>query len=407
MTDQVDSEPLDLELEDESDRYHRQSLISWWDQDRLRDAKVLVVGAGALGNELVKNLVMMGIGTIVLIDMDTIENSNLARCVFFRPDDDGREKAPTLAARAAEINPDVKIVPVVGDVRLALGLGLFDEVDIVLGGLDNREARMFVNQACYKTSTPWIDGAIEGLMGVARVFDPPRTACYECTMHEHEYEQMAKRKTCALLTRDEMIDGKVPTTSTSASVIAAIQVQEAVKLMHSDRFETAPDFGGKGFQFVGLTHDSYIVDYPPKPDCMAHDTYDLEQAEWVDARSTFAQLLATAEEKLGPGAIIELEQEILLSAKCGGCGAEETFNAPVDSLDQGAGMCPDCGQEWRLDFTHAIGPESALLELTPVEIGLPAAEIITGRLALDRVFLRAYDSDGAIAQLESATRATK
>lgn len=397
---------LDVEFDDTADRYHRQSLISWWDQDRLKDAKVLVVGAGALGNELVKNLVMMGVGTTIVIDMDTVENSNLARCVFFRPGDDGRPKAELLASRAREINPDVEVIPVVGDVRLDLGLGVFDDVDVVLGGLDNREARMFVNQSCYKTSTPWVDGAIEGLMGVARVFSPPETACYECTMHESEYEVMAKRKTCALLTRDEMEDGKVPTTSTSASVIAAIEVQEAVKIIHADRFETAPDFGGKGFQFVGLTHDSYVVNYPPKPDCMSHDTYELGGAVSFSPGTNFRTILQAARDQLGDGATLELEQEILVSATCGGCGATEKFLKPVDALGQGAGICPDCGQEWRLNFTHAIsGDSDELLDCTAADLSLPPAEIITGRSGMERRFFRLYGNEGAIARIRASVEA--
>src|SRR4051812_49394563 len=101
-----------LEFEDEHDRYHPQSLISWWDQDRLRAATVMVVGAGALGNEIVKNLALAGVGRIVVADFDQIENSNLARCVFFRESDEGRPKAEVLAARAMELNPDVDVVAV-------------------------------------------------------------------------------------------------------------------------------------------------------------------------------------------------------------------------------------------------------------------------------------------------------
>jgi adenylyltransferase/sulfurtransferase len=72
-----------IEVELTDSRYHRQELITWWDQSRLSNSKVLVVGAGAIGNEVVKNLAMVGAGFISIVDMDSIENSNLARCVFF------------------------------------------------------------------------------------------------------------------------------------------------------------------------------------------------------------------------------------------------------------------------------------------------------------------------------------
>ncbi|MEY3736775.1 MAG: hypothetical protein RLZZ251_491, partial [Actinomycetota bacterium] len=68
----------------EEDRYARQTLIKWWDQKALLKSHVLVVGAGALGNEIVKNLALVGVGNISIVDMDHIENSNLARCIFFR-----------------------------------------------------------------------------------------------------------------------------------------------------------------------------------------------------------------------------------------------------------------------------------------------------------------------------------
>src|SRR5258707_3325621 len=78
---------------DESDRYGRLRLIPWWRQERLSAARVLVVGAGALGNEVLKNLALLGVGTVYVIDLDTIETSNLSRSVLFRAEDGGQSKA--------------------------------------------------------------------------------------------------------------------------------------------------------------------------------------------------------------------------------------------------------------------------------------------------------------------------
>src|SRR3954471_13616406 len=92
---------------DDSDRYSRLRLIPWWRQEKLASAKVLVVGAGALGNEVLKNLALLGVGTTYVIDLDTVEPSNLSRSVLFRAEDGGRGKAEVAARRACEINPDV------------------------------------------------------------------------------------------------------------------------------------------------------------------------------------------------------------------------------------------------------------------------------------------------------------
>src|ERR1700710_2812493 len=87
-------------LIDDDDRYSRLRLIPWWRQERLAAAKVLVVGAGALGNEVIKNLALLGIGTTYLIDLDDVEPSNLSRSVLFRQADGGRPKAVVAAERA-------------------------------------------------------------------------------------------------------------------------------------------------------------------------------------------------------------------------------------------------------------------------------------------------------------------
>src|SRR6478672_1462126 len=101
---------------DDSDRYARLRLIGWWDQDRLRAAKVIVVGAGAIGNEVLKNLALLGIGHIWVIDFDRIENSNLARSVLFRAEDCGKSKASSAAEAMRSINPDVHITSIDGNV---------------------------------------------------------------------------------------------------------------------------------------------------------------------------------------------------------------------------------------------------------------------------------------------------
>jgi molybdopterin/thiamine biosynthesis adenylyltransferase len=394
-------ERLVSEIKEATDRYHRQSLITWWDQSLLAQATVLVVGAGALGNEIVKNLALIGVGRIVVVDMDTVENSNLARCVFFRVKDEGAPKAMVLAARAAELNPDVEIVPVVADIRLGVGLCAFAEADVVLGGLDNREARLFVNQACWKTGTPWVDGAIEGLMGVVRVFTPPSPPCYECTLSALDHELMAARRTCSMLTREQMLSGRTPTTATSASVVAAMQVQEAVKLLHSERLG-APTLAGAGFQFVGLTHDSYVVRYAPREDCMSHDTYDLAEAKVAEHDMSFGELLALAREDLGESAVLELEHEIVLGASCSQCGAAQEIRQPLHALSAGAGLCTQCANQWRLELAHCIDSDSPLLQSTSADIGLPPGDVVVARAGMSRRFYALTGPESAIALLRAS-----
>src|SRR5229473_3795886 len=249
------------------DRFSRFRLIGWWDQEKIRAARVLVIGAGALGNEILKNLALLGFSNIVVVDLDSIESSNLSRSILYRAKDIGRRKADVAAEAVREIFSEASVHPITANVVTGLGLGLFGWADLVLAGLDNREARLWINRSAWKMNKPWIDGAIEGINGVARVFLPGSAPCYECTLGEMDWKLLERRMSCNLLRHEANVEGKVPTTPTISSIIAGIQVQEAVKLIHG-----MPTLAGHGFVFEGLQHSSYRVEYTVNPDCMSHYT---------------------------------------------------------------------------------------------------------------------------------------
>ena len=372
---------FDLNQSDfEEDRYSRLRLIPWWDQAKLSSASVMVIGAGAIGNELIKNLALLGIGKILIFDMDSIENTNLTRSVLFRAKDVGRYKAEVAAERAAEMNPDVHTKAFVANIIDDVGLGVFRRADVVLGGLDNREARLAINQFCYKVNRPWIDGAIEALNGFARVFVPGRGACYECTMTELDWKLINKRKSCALLTHTQMNEGKIPTTPTSSSVIAGIQVQEMLKLLHADR--NLPVLAGKGFVFNGLTHDSYVVEYTEKPDCMSHNIYSqIEEMPWSVYTLTIGDAAEKIRSELGEKAVVELDRDIVTYASCR-CGVKKDLFIPVHKLTGSELTCPDCGKQMSFESVHAFSGNETYADKTFAEIGIPPLHIISGRIGM-------------------------
>lgn len=376
---------IDFERSDfEEDRYSRLRLIPWWDQDRLKNAAVMVVGAGAIGNELIKNLTLLGIGRILIFDMDAIESTNLTRSVLYRAKDVGRYKAEVAAERAMEMNPDVKAKAFVANIIDDVGLGVFRRMDVVLGGLDNREARLAINQSCYKVNRPWIDGAIEALNGFARVFVPGQGACYECTMTETDWMLINKRKSCALLTHEEMASGKIPTTPTSSSVIAGIQVQEMLKLLHADR--NLPTLAGKGFVFNGLTHDSYVVEYQRKEDCMSHDTYEkIVEKPWSAKTVPLKEVLGEMRRELGERAVLDFDRDIATTAKCS-CGESKDLYTPVHKLKGHMLTCPRCGGRMSFDSIHSVKGNEDFLDRTPYEIGLPLLHIVGGRVGMNTTY---------------------
>ena len=98
----------------QDDKYDRLKRIPNWKQETLANAKVAVFGCGALGNEVLKNLALLGVGHIWVIDYDTIEIHNLTRSVLFRESDIGRHKAEVVAERVKELNPDTQVYPIIG-----------------------------------------------------------------------------------------------------------------------------------------------------------------------------------------------------------------------------------------------------------------------------------------------------
>ena len=273
------------------------TLLSWFKKEKVRDARVLVAGAGALGNEVVKNLALFGVGHIYVVDFDQIEITNLTRSVLFREEDavNHAYKAEIVAKRAMEINPQIKVTPIVGNLFSEVGLGLYRSVDVVIGCLDSRIARYLLNRLSFRAGKTWIDGSIENLTGTVRVYSPG-VSCYECGLSREEFTNIMLRTGCADVVRNQGSAGRVATTPISASIVGALQVQEAMKVIHLDtdaakQFQTLQ---GKMLRYEGMTLTTNIYRFASwKNTCPAHDQWDnVIPCEGLSSELTVADALA-------------------------------------------------------------------------------------------------------------------
>lgn len=354
------------------DRLGTFEFISWWEREKVQNAKVLVIGAGALGNEVIKNLSLMGIGNLFIVDFDKVEAANLSRSVLFRESDNNRSKAEVAAARAKSINPQVHVQYKNADVTTQLGLGLIRRMDVVIGCLDNREARLAVNRFCYWVNKPWVDGAIQELLGLVRVFVPGRGACYECTLTELALRDLSMRYSCPLLARQNILLGKVPTTPTIASIIGGMQSQEALKLINDMPVEP-----GKVVHYNGMVNEMHTTAYSPRDDCESHWTYgEITELPARAERTTLADLLRIARADLGPDAMIELDQELITSLRCPNCHTVEEILRPLSEVTFEAGHCPTCGVLRESTLTHIISGEEKFLHRTLASVGVPPLHIL-------------------------------
>lgn len=380
------------------DRYATLKLIDWFNFDRVRNARMLVIGAGAIGNEVLKNLALLGVGNVFIYDCDTVETSNLTRSILFRVSDTGRLKAEAAAHAVASINPDVHVDWRKGDVRFDLGLGLIRRMDVVIGCLDNREARLMVNAKCYRAGCPWIDAGIETLNGQINVYRPPQGVCYECAFTKEDYQQVSM--SCNWLASKYASEGKVPTTPTMASIVAGVQVQEALKLLAYEEWH-GRSLVGRELTYNGTIEYVSITNLPRRHDCLAHGTINpksiIELRDATTAQTTFAQLLNRVQEHLGPGASVILNFDLALGVSCIHCGLRKELFEPAANLFKEDICCQECGHNGEFhpgnDLTSTISETmshyTALRDRTLASIRIPPLDILTG-----------VGADGSIAYFE-------
>jgi len=161
------------------ERYDRQLRLDGWRQERLQNARVAVVGVGALGCEIAKNLVLMGVGELLLVDSDYVELSNLSRQMLFTDSDIGAPKSITAKARLEKMNPDVSITAFQTDVR-KLPSTAFENLDVLLSCVDNWPSRRWLNSLAVEIGKPLVDVSMDGFYANVQNVIPGKTACIEC-----------------------------------------------------------------------------------------------------------------------------------------------------------------------------------------------------------------------------------
>ena len=268
-------------------------------QDRISAAHVMVIGCGALGNEVLKNLVLMGVTHITAVDFDIVEIGNLTRSILFSKQDaeKRRFKVDVVAERLRQINPNIEIKTICGDIAYDVGLGLIKKMDVIIGCVDSRWARYCINRLSMRAGIPWVDGGIDGLEGTARVFIPGKN-CYACNLGPEGLKELRRRMPCHGIIRRQEAAGSAPTTSIVASIIGAIQVQEALKLVDEDFVGTS--LCGRMFYFEGEYMTVRTADYQAyDEDCPEHELWAPTRKTEVDINMPVEEALARWREELG------------------------------------------------------------------------------------------------------------
>lgn len=231
-------------------RYRRQIMlpqVGVAGQEKLFAAKVLVVGAGGLGSPALYYLSAAGIGTVGVVDNDTVDITNLQRQIIHWEKDLQRSKVDSAVEKLKAFNSATTYHTYTCDFNLDKARDIIPGYDLVLAAVDNTATRRIINQVCFETNRPWIEGGVNQFTGLVTVFQPPHGPCYNCL-----YPKKA-----------EEADTPPALLGTLPGVIGVLQVQEALKLIL-----------GIGSPLVGklLIYDSLgpgfdIVEFRADPAC--------------------------------------------------------------------------------------------------------------------------------------------
>ena len=213
---------------------------------------------------------LSGYSDLTLVDMDTVAPSNLNRCVMFTPEDaeKGAPKVEALARAAMRSMPfaNARIRTVPSRVQ-ELDDAFFKGFDMALGCLDNVEARLHVNSHCMKAGIPLIDGGTDGMRGKVQVVLPTDGPCIECTMNRSHMRVLEERYSCS--GRDvTFFTPRLAAEITTTSIVAAMQVREALKVTHGLREAVARGI----IYYDGMGNGCEVLDVERSPNCPNHGT---------------------------------------------------------------------------------------------------------------------------------------
>jgi len=340
-------------------RFARHHGISGWDQERLAAAVVVVAGAGALGNEVVKNLALAGVGRIILCDPDVVAASNLSRCVLFRSADVGQPKVAVIAAACADLAPATTVDARATDLVSAAGLGELADAAVVIGCVDNIRARLQLLGRCALVNVPLVDGGTNSWGGEVRVRLSTDQACFGCTLTPRERSTSDVPWSCA----DDEPQRPVPASIVGTAIVAGWMTHAALRIVFDDppRFRLLSVDGNSG--------TTSAVDIQRDPACPYHHPLEGPADPLpVQHTGTVGALLAALAPDALPLAWNPVPVAASGSSRCDGCSREymATGDDPVP--------CPGCGTWPRRAQTLSLreADPGAVLH----DLGVPPEEIL-------------------------------
>ncbi|MGW4942354.1 HesA/MoeB/ThiF family protein [Actinoplanes sp. NPDC004185] len=268
-----------------TDRFTRHSGIPGWDQQALAGARVVVVGVGALGNEVSRLLALAGVGDLLICDHDTVEESNLSRCSLFRTADIGRPKVVAVRDALTELGPATTVEARAAPLQSGIGIGELRAADLVISCLDSRAARMHLARRCGLAGVGLLNAGTASWGGEITWY-AAGDSCYSCGM------------TAGQRAEDDPVTGcaapppGLPASAPISALIGSWQATAAIRLLCGLPVPRTVTRIDDGFDVHTVDRDG--ID----PDCRWHEPISPEKIRptGLSSRATAGELLA----KVGP-----------------------------------------------------------------------------------------------------------
>ncbi|MGB0521328.1 MAG: HesA/MoeB/ThiF family protein [Flammeovirgaceae bacterium] len=334
-------------------QFERHKLIPEWNQKKLEQALVIIVGMGALGNEVIRLLAFAGIRQFIICDPDQVSVSNLSRCSLFKETDIDQKKVDVVKQNLTEFIADLAIDTRDSVFINSIGLGEIQEADLVISAVDSDQTRIEIAGRCNLVQTPYIDGGTQAWGGEVRLFMNVEHACYAC----EQLSSQSGRASCSTEAVSPVIGASILMTSFVGSIMATFAIRHLMGLF-SESFYIRVN------GITGMTHKVFVK---RDPNCMLHVPIQEEITLVPINREARIKDLLTY---LPKQAIALLWHEHPIHQKCHNCGDINTDHQLFDRLQ----LCKKCGWNYMLHTETVLNqfPESFTLK----EVGIPPKEMI-------------------------------
>lgn len=320
------------------ERYIRHQEIEWLDQNELFQKHILVVGVGAIGNEVLKNLVLLGIGNITIIDYDRIEVHNLSRSVLFRENDIGKYKVEVAKERAKELNPDprINIRTINANFYDVVNIKFLKQFDGVFCAVDNFESRIRLHRLCFLAKVHFFNAGIDSQYVSVEYFPykNKRDVCFECNLSPKIYQSLEKRYSCGWIERTALSMQKIPTTIITASISASMLVSMFVREKEYK----------ESLKFFMNTIDLSITSLQ-----LRNNPYCYFCISWKNVKEISLKEFLLNVHRLSEDTTLFSNEPILVSLSCETCKIYKKIWDLSRKFKEKDIICPNCNQMMRVD----------------------------------------------------------